>query len=163
MSSEMKHAIYTTGGTVQAGGGLYLSRRADDELFNLCRQSAFAYVLTARQTSKSSLMVRTAERLTKENVRSVMIDLTQIGAQVTPEQWYLGLIAIIEDQLALGVDAVAWWEANSHLGPTQRMTKFFEEVLLKEVAVPVVVFVDEIRARLGLKSTDASYAVSRHA
>jgi AAA domain-containing protein len=162
MSSEMKHAIYTTGGTVQAGGGLYLSRRADDELFNLCRQSAFAYVLTARQTGKSSLMVRTAGRLAKENIRSVMIDLTQIGAQVTPEQWYLGLIAIIEDQLALGVDAVAWWGANSHLGPTQRMTKFFEEVLLKEVAVPVVVFVDEIGATLGLDFTDDFYAAIRY-
>jgi len=162
MSSEMKHAIYTTGGTVQAGGGFYLSRRADDELFNLCRQSAFGYVLTARQTGKSSLMVRTADRLAKENIRSVMIDLTQIGGQVTPEQWYMGLIAIIEDQLALGVDAVAWWEVNAHLGPTQRMTKFFEEVLLKEVAEPVVVFVDEIGATLGLDFTDDFYAAIRY-
>ena len=162
MSSEMKHAIYTAGGTVQAGGGFYLSRRADDELFNLCSQSAFAYVLTARQTGKSSLMVRTADRLAKENIRSVMIDLTQIGAQVTPEQWYLGLIAIIEDQLALGADAAAWWEANAHLGPTQRMTKFFEEVLLKEVAEPVVVFVDEIGATIGLDFTDDFYAAIRY-
>jgi hypothetical protein len=162
MSSEMKHAIYTAGGTVQAGGGFYLPRRADDELFNLCRQSAFAYVLTARQTGKSSLMVRTADRLAKENVRSVMIDLTQIGAQVTPEQWYLGLIAIIEDQLALGADAAAWWEATPHLGLAQRMTKFFEEVLLKDVAEPVVVFVDEIDATLGLDFTDDFYAAIRY-
>jgi AAA-like domain len=162
MSSEMKHAIYTTGGTVQAGGGFYLSRRADDELFNLCRQSAFAYVLTARQTGKSSLMVRTADRLAKENIRSVIIDLTQIGGQVTPAQWYLGLIAIIEGQMALGVDAAAWWEVNAHLGPTQRMTKFFEEVLLKKVAEPVVVFVDEIGATLGLDFADDFYAAIRY-
>jgi AAA-like domain len=162
MSSEMKHAIYTTGGTVQAGGGFYLSRRADDELFNLCRQSAFAYVLTARQTGKSSLMVRTADRLTKENIRSVIIDLTQIGGQVTPAQWYLGLIAIIEGEMALGVDAAAWWEVNAHLGPTQRMTKFFEEVLLKKVAEPVVVFVDEIDATLGLDFADDFYAAIRY-
>ncbi len=162
MSSEMKHATYTTGGTVQAGGGLYLSRRADDELFNLCRQSAFAYVLTARQTGKSSLMVRTAARLSKENIRPVMIDLTQIGAQVTPDQWYLGLLTIIEDQLALGADPVAWWEANAHLGLTQRMTKFFEEVLLKKVAEPLVVFVDEIGATLGLDFTDDFYAAIRY-
>ena len=162
MSSEMKHAIYTTGGTVQAGGGFYLSRRADDELFNLCRQSAFAYVLTARQTGKSSLMVRTMDRLAKENIRSVIIDLTQIGGQVTPAQWYLGLIAIIEGQMALGVDAAAWWEVNAYLGPTQRMTKFFEEVLLKKVAEPVVVFVDEIGATLGLDFADDFYAAIRY-
>jgi len=162
MSSEMKHAIYTTGGTVQAGGGYYLSRRADDELFNFCRQSAFAYVLTARQTGKSSLMVRTMDRLAKENIRSVIIDLTQIGGQVTPAQWYLGLIAIIEGQMALGVDAAAWWEVNAYLGPTQRMTKFFEEVLLKKVAEPVVVFVDEIGATLGLDFADDFYAAIRY-
>ena len=162
MSSEMKHAIYTTGGTVQAGGGLYISRRADDELFNLCRQSAFAYVLTARQTGKSSLMIQTAGRLAKENIRSVIIDLTQIGAQVTPEQWYLGLLAVIEDQLALSTDAVAWWEATPHLGLAQRITKFFEEVLLRDVAEPVVVFVDEIDATLGLDFTDDFYAAIRY-
>ncbi len=162
MSSEMKHAIYTVGGTVQAGGGLYLSRRADDELLNLCRQGAFAYILTARQMGKSSLMVRTANRLAGENIRSVMIDLTQIGAHVTPEQWYLGLLAIIEDQLALSTDAVAWWEATPHLGVTQRMTKFFEEVLLKDVAEPVVIFVDEIDATLGLDFTDDFYAAIRY-
>jgi WD40 repeat protein len=162
MSSEMKHAIYTVGGTVQAGGGFYLSRRADDELLNLCRQGAFAYILTARQMGKSSLMVRTANRLATENIRSVMIDLTQIGTQVTPEQWYLGLLAVIEDQLSLSTDAVAWWKANSHFGITQRMIKFFEEVLLKEVAEPVVVFVDEIDTTLGLNFTDDFYAAIRY-
>ena len=162
MSSERKHAIYTVGGTVQAGGGLYLSRRADDDLLNLCRQGAFAYILTARQMGKSSLMVRTADRLAKENIRSVMIDLTQIGAHVTPEQWYLGLLAIIEDQLALGVNAAKWWESNANLSGAQRMTKFFEEVLLKEVAEPVVVFVDEIGATLGLDFTDDFYAAIRY-
>jgi len=162
MSSEMKHAIYTVGGTVQAGGGHYLSRRADDELLTLCRQGAFAYILTARQMGKSSMMVRTANRLAGENIRSVMIDLTQIGAHVTPEQWYLGLLAIIEDQLALSTDAVAWWEATPHLGGAQRMTKFFEEVLLKDVAEPVVIFVDEIDATLGLDFTNDFYAAIRY-
>src|SRR4051812_21917851 len=45
--------VYTTGGTVQAGGGVYLSRRADDELLALCREGEFAFVLTARQMGKS--------------------------------------------------------------------------------------------------------------
>jgi len=162
MSLEMKHANYTVGGTVQAGGGLYISRRADDELLNLCRQSAFAYILTARQMGKSSLMVRTADRLAKENIRSVIIDLTQIGARVTPEQWYLGLLTIIEDQLTLGADAVAWWGANAHMSGAQRVTKFFEEVLLKKVAEPVVVFIDEIDATLSLDFTDDFYGAIRY-
>jgi len=161
MSAAIKQSIYTVGGTVQAGGGSYLPRRADEDLLTLCRQSAFAYILTARQMGKSSLMVRTAEQLAQEHIRAVMIDLTQIGTQVTPEQWYLGLLAIIEEQLALSTDAVAWWQANSHLGFTQRLTNFFREVLLKEVAEPIVIFVDEIDTTLSLDFTDDFYAAIR--
>jgi hypothetical protein len=64
--------------------------------------------------------------------------------------------------LALSTDAVAWWEATPHLGLAQRMTKFFEEVLLKDVAEPVVVFVDEIDATLGLDFTEDFYAAIRY-
>ena len=35
-----KQTIYTVGGTVQAGGGLYIKRKADDELLELCRQGS---------------------------------------------------------------------------------------------------------------------------
>ncbi|MBO0858781.1 MAG: AAA-like domain-containing protein [Chloracidobacterium sp.] len=158
----MKHPIYTLEGTVQAGAGIYLSRRADDELLNLCRQGAFACVLTARQMGKSSLMVQTAERLARENIRSVMIDLTLIGAHVTHEQWYMGLLSIIVDQLSLNTDAAAWWKSHSYLGYSQRMARFFEEVLLKKVAEPVIVFVDEINATLDLSFTDDFFASIRY-
>jgi hypothetical protein len=94
-------SFYTVGGTVQAGGGLYIPRKADDELLQYCRQGQFAYVLTPRQMGKSSLMMRTAERLTSEGITPVVIDLTLIGQQVTAEQWYLGLLATIEDFLLL--------------------------------------------------------------
>ena len=53
-----KPGLYTVGGTVQAGGGIYISRQADQELLQLCRERVFAYVLTPRQMGKSSLMVR---------------------------------------------------------------------------------------------------------
>src|SRR5262245_55214271 len=91
--NKNKEDVFTVGGTVQASNGLYISRRADDQLLALCREGKFAYVLTPRQLGKSSLMVRTAEQLTAESVRSVIIDLSQIGVQVTPEEWYLGLLS----------------------------------------------------------------------
>lgn len=162
MSSEMKQPVYTVGGTVQAGGGFYLSRQADDELLNLCRQSDFAYILTARQMGKSSLMVRTANRLASENIRSVMIDLTQIGTQVTPEQWYFGLLNEIGEQLAIDTDTVAWWQERARLGFTQRLTDFLQKVLLREIAEPVVVFVDEIDSTLSLDFTDDFFAAIRY-
>src|SRR5262245_35894854 len=91
-----KQSIYTVGGTVQASGGLYLPRKVDEELLALCRTGTFAYVLTSRQMGKSSLMVHTAERLA-EGAHAVIIDLNQLGIQLTAAEWYLGLLTIIAD------------------------------------------------------------------
>jgi hypothetical protein len=111
---------------------------------------------------KSSLMVRTAERLAHNGIRSVIIDLTQIGVQVTAEQWYLGLLSAIEESLMPKTDIVSWWQADAHLSVTQRLTKFFQEVLLAEVAEPVVIFVDEIDSTLSLAFTDDFFAAIRY-
>src|SRR6185503_4867507 len=59
-------------------------------------------------------------------------------------------------------DSVTWWEQHAHLGVTQRLTMFFEQVLIKEVAHPVVVFVDEIDTTLSLNFTDDFYAAIRY-
>jgi WD40 repeat protein len=154
--------IFTVGGTVQANErGLYISRRADGELLALCRAATFAYVLTPRQMGKSSLMIRTAEQLMEEGVQSVIVDLTQIGTQVTVEQWYKGLLTLMADQLMLNTQVEFWWQAHSHLGVTQRLTRFFEKVVLAEVQDPIVVFVDEIDTTLSLDFTDDFYAAIR--
>jgi muramidase (phage lysozyme) len=153
--------IYTTGGTVQAGRGIYLSRQADADLFSLCQEGAFVYILTPRQMGKSSLMVQTANRLSDEGTRSVIIDLTQLGVQVTAEQWYLGLLTIIEEQLDLDANVMQWWQERSHLGITQRMIQFFREVLLVEVE-RVIIFVDEIDSTLSLDFTDDFFAAIRY-
>ena len=154
--------IYTVGGTVQAGGGIYIPRRADEELLALCRSRTFAYVLTPRQMGKSSLMVQTANTLQAEGVRTVVIDLTEIGTQATPEEWYLGFLTLVADQLELDTDPLDWWEQHGHLGFTQRLTRFFKEVVLAEVAEPIVVFVDEIDTTLSLGFTDDFFVAIRY-
>ena len=80
------------GGTVQAGGGVYLPRRADDELLELCRRGDFTYILTSRQMGKSSIMIRTAERLAAEGALPIIVDLTEFGAQTNAEQWFKGFL-----------------------------------------------------------------------
>jgi len=154
--------IYTVGGTVQAGGGIYIPRLADKELLALCRSRTFAYVLTPRQMGKSSLMVQTANTLQTEGVRTVVIDLTEIGTQATPEEWYLGFLTLVADQLELDTDSLDWWEQHGHLGFTQRLTRFFKEVVLAEVAEPIVVFVDEIDTTLSLGFTDDFFVAIRY-
>jgi hypothetical protein len=160
--SAAQPVVFTTGGTVQAGNGIYLARQADEDLLELCRKSVFAYILTARQLGKSSLMMRTVERLNSEGIRTVIIDLTAIGVKVTTEEWYLGLLAVIEDQLLLQTSVITWWQEHAHLSMTQRLTMFFEEVLLVEITGPVVVFVDEIDTTLNLNFTDDFFAAIRY-
>lgn len=153
--------IYTIGGTVQAGGGRYLPRKADEELLGLCSAGTFAYILTPRQMGKSSLMVRTAESLSEKGIRPVIIDLSQIGVEVTEDKWYLGILAAIEESLELETDIFEWWKANEKNTPSQRLTVFFEKVMLAEVEEPVVIFFDEIDTTLSLPFTDDFFAAIR--
>ncbi|MEL7494727.1 MAG: AAA-like domain-containing protein, partial [Cyanobacteria bacterium J06554_11] len=154
--------IYTVGGTVQAGNGIYIPRKADRQLLQLCQERTFSYVLSPRQLGKSSLMVQTAESLRQEGVRTAIIDLQPIGVQLSAEEWYLGLLTELEDQFELDVDLLDWWEAHEHLGLSQRMTRFFSDVILTEIEEPIVVFVDEIDTTLSLDFTDDFFIAIRY-
>ncbi|MDZ8235643.1 MAG: AAA-like domain-containing protein [Nostoc sp. ChiQUE01a] len=156
--------IYTVGGTVQANErGLYIQRQADAELLALCRAATFAYVLTPRQMGKSSLMIRTAEQLIEEGVQCAIVDISgNLGVNLTAEQWYKDLLSIIADQLMLTTNLEQWWQTHHHLGVTQRLTKFFTEVILTEINDCVVIFIDEIDTTLSLDFTDDFYATIRY-
>ena len=120
-----KQAVYTVGGTVQAGGGIYIRRSADDELFSLCQKGEFAYILSSRQIGKSSLVVRAAEQLQQEDIQCAIVDLSAIGVNVSSDEWYLGILKEIVEFLALKQDVFAWWEDHKQIGPTQRLVNFF--------------------------------------
>jgi formylglycine-generating enzyme required for sulfatase activity len=156
-----KQIIYTVGGTVQAGGGIYIKRKADDELLELCQQSEFAFILSSRQVGKSSLIVRTAQQLETENIRSVLVDLSAIGVKVSPDEWYMGILNEISSSLELKTDVFTWWMDHAKLGPAQRLTNFFKDVLLKEVKEQIVLFFDEIDSTLSISFSDDFYVAIR--
>lgn len=153
--------IYTLGGTVQAGSGLYIERKADQELLQYCRMGEFAYILASRQVGKSSLMIRTAEQLERENIHSVTIDLSSIGVKVSAEEWYYGIIHVIASTLTLKTDILAWWTQERALPPVQRFTNFLRNVMLEEITEPIVLFVDEIDTTLELPFSDDFFAAIR--
>src|SRR5688572_24125203 len=160
-ASMTNQTIYTVGGTVQAGGGVYIKRKADDELLELCRQGEFAFILSSRQVGKSSLMVRTARQLEKENIRSVTIDLSAIGVKVSADEWYLGILNEVATTLNLETNIFDWWLQFAQLGPAQRLTNFFKDVLLKEVNERIVLFFDEIDSTLSIPFSDDFYVALR--
>ncbi|MEI6047243.1 MAG: AAA-like domain-containing protein, partial [Chloroflexota bacterium] len=161
-SLERERRIFSLGGTVQAGGGLYLSRQADQQLLEYCRAGEFVSVLSTRQVGKSSLMARAAEQLTQDGARPVMLDLTQIGAPEEAEIWYQSLLTLLEDQLSLETNSDIWWKEHSQLSHTERLTLFFQKVVLVEITAPVVIFIDEIDYTLKLGYSDDFFAAIRY-
>ena len=137
--------FFQVGGNVDPDSPSYILRDADDELFELVKRGEYCNVLTARQMGKSSLIVRTRNRLQEkdQNVHSAFIDLNIIGAQqVTADQWYFSLLGEIRKQLNLAVDEKAWWAARQKLGPIQRFTGFLREIVLQQISGQVVIFID---------------------
>jgi WD40 repeat protein len=137
-------SFYVTGGTLRPDAPSYVERQADHDLYEgLCR-GEFCYVLHARQMGKSSLMARAAYRLRREGLAVVVLDLTAIGQNLSPEQWYDGLLVQVGEALGLEDELDQFWQSHPRLGPLQRWLAALRRVVLIHVPGRIVFFVDEI-------------------
>ncbi len=156
---------YQVGGSLPVDSPIYVKRQADEDLYAGLKASEFCYVLNARQMGKSSLRVRTMQRLQEEKITCASIDMTAIGTMgISPEQWHAGIIDSLVSTLELynNFDLNDWWEGNHLISPVQHLSKFIEEVLLTEIQTPIVIFIDEIDSILSLDfSSDDFFAVIR--
>lgn len=162
-------SFYVTGGTLRPEAPSYVERRADDELYHALLQGEYCYLLTARQMGKSSLMVRTTVRLREVGTSVAVLDLTTLGQNLSPEQWYEGLLGIIGEQLDLEPELHRFWREHAHLSPLQRWVRALREVVLPTLVTftcgscqRLVIFIDEIDAVRSLPfSTDEFFAALR--
>ncbi|MBN3880280.1 AAA-like domain-containing protein [Nostoc sp. JL23] len=154
---------YIFSGSLPENASTYVIREADAQLYEGLKKGKFCYVLNSRQSGKSSLRVRTMQRLRDDGVQCAAVDLSAGGIQnVPPEQWYADLIDTLIDSFGLDLDFGDWWEANQLNSLVTRFRKFLEEVLLVEVQENIVIFIDEIDSVLSLNfPTDDFFALIR--
>lgn len=139
-------SFYVTGGTLPFEAASYVPRQADHDLLAGLTAGEFCYVLNTRQMGKSSLMIRTAHQLRDTGDTVAVLDLTAVGQNLSPEQWYDGLLMSLAEQLHLEDALEDFWEDNTNLGPLQRFITAIGKVVLPTIPRRLVLFVDEIDA-----------------
>jgi len=162
--AQTNSQFYVVGGTLRPDAPSYVERKADQELFERVVAGDFCYVLTSRQMGKSSLMARTAKRLSESGVQTAIVDLTQIGTEkkkVSEDRWYYGVAHRILRELEIKIDLEGWWQERKNLPALQRLTEFFSDLVLGKTTGLVTIFIDEIDTTIDLPFTDDFFAAIR--
>ncbi len=159
---------YKIGGSLDYNDPTYVVRRADSDLCEGLKAGEFCYVLNSRQMGKSSLRVRTMNKLqAQKGIACTSIDITGIGSQfVTPESWYGGIAFSLLGGFALlgrmNIQAFnAWWREREVLPPVQRLNLFIEDVLLSSLSHNLIIFIDEIDSIIKIDFKDDFFAFIR--
>jgi WD40 repeat protein len=144
---------YQIGGSLPIDSPTYVIRQGDQQLYQGLKHGDFCYIFNSPQTGKTSLKIRTIQRLQGIGIRCVSIDLQSIGtSDLTSEEWYAGIIDHIVRGLELYnyFDLESWWHEFQRLSNIHRLSKFLEEILLNLIPDNIVIFIDEIESIFAL-------------
>ncbi len=150
----VNHNFYATeGGGLEPDASTYVERPIDEELYQVLKSSARRHrvcaILAPRQMGKTSLMTRTAHRLTaEESAICVTINLQGFGTVDSESALWFNLLRRIgqklEDSVLLAQLDQAW-QQNTLVQPSRRFLEFLKDSLLQFLGSKLIVFLDEIQ------------------
>ncbi len=134
----------------------YVQRSVDAELLDHCQNARPTYILQSPQMGKTSLIAHAIKQLNANTHQAVHIDLSQFPLSQREEDWFYFIVRILDDQLDLTTDVITWWSKPSvfALPPYIRLTKLITDVILPEMTIPIVLFIDEVERTMTLPFRD---------
>ena len=119
--------FFSVGAPLHAVRAGYVSRKADQLLYDSVVSGRYAHVLAPARSGKSSLVAATAARLEGSGQKVAILDLEQIGVRDSggdPGRWYYNVAYRLLRQLRIRYDLQTWWHDRSMLSNRQRLLEF---------------------------------------
>jgi hypothetical protein len=134
------------GGAVKLRDKFYIERDADTRLKNeVVRSGTTTTIRAARQTGKSSLLVRGVHHARQNGAKVVLLDLQRVDRDCleTPDGFlhYLAEFIVRKLRLDLGEVEKSW---RGSLGSQDKLTYLIENYILSGSDAPIVLAMDEV-------------------
>jgi hypothetical protein len=134
------------GGAVKLRDKFYIERDADAHLKNeVAKSGTTSTIRAARQTGKSSLLVRGVHHARQKGAKAVTLDLQRLDRDYlkTPDFFlrYLADFIICKLQLDLEEEVEKLWRGP--LGPQDKLTYLMEDYILSKSDAPIILALDE--------------------
>jgi hypothetical protein len=151
------------GGTVKLRSKFYIERNADAHLKRqIVRPGTITTIRAARQTGKSSLLVRGVHHALQNGAKVVNLDMQRVDPDhlETPDIFLRCLAEFIVRKLRLDAAKVEkLWRGS--LGPQDKLTYLMEDYILPESDTSIILAMDEVDRLLGTPFHSDFFALVR--